>query len=172
ARPPARLNTAFVTPEASKFGNVVGAIPNATTIATVGNTVCLSPPIDLMDWLKRERSGQTEGGRTDRFLLPCVVFRYQLPNEIFPVVSGDVVQVAPLISGIASRTENISGINYTVVYDPYFSFGTGDRKVRLIPPHPLIDEATYRYLLVLFRPDGEIDSVVPTTTFRIDLTPN
>jgi hypothetical protein len=80
--------------------------------------------------------------------------------------------VTPLIKGIAARAENISGIDYTVVYDPYFKFITNMRRIYLVPPHPLIHRASYRYLLVLFRPDGEIDSVVPTKVFTVNIYPN
>jgi hypothetical protein len=177
ARPAPWVNSAFGNPPASEFGIRVGTLPKSTTVTKVGDSWRLRPPAgqepaDLMTRLWRESAGDVEGSRRDRFLLPCVVYRYQVPNALFPVVSGEVVQVAPLIKGIAARAENIGGVNYTVVYDPYFYFDEWNRGIFLVPPHPLIHRASYRYLLVLFRPDGEIDSVVATKVFEANFNPN
>lgn len=172
ARPPAQINSAFGKPAASMDGIVIGTLPKTSTVTKAGNTWRISPPVDLMKKLYAESSGAVEGARTYRTLLPSAVFRYQVPNTTFPKVSGDVVQVCPLIKGIAARTENLSGTDHTVVYDPYFRFDPASKRIYLTPPQPLIDEATYRYLLVLFDDNGEIDSVVPTTTFHVDTNPN
>lgn len=177
ARAPAQINSNFGNPKASMEGIIIGSLPKNTTVTYVGNTWRLRPPagqnpVDLMTRLYRESSGEMDGSRRDRLLLPCVVYRYQLPNAVFPKVSGDVVQVSPLIVGIAARAEKIGGVDYTVVYDPYFRFYTNPNGIYLIPPQPLIDKSTYRYLMVLLREDGEIDSVVPTTTFTVDVNPN
>jgi hypothetical protein len=177
ARTPAQINSAFGNPRASMSGILIGTLPKNTVVTKDGDTWLLRPPagsspVDLMTRLFRESSGPVEGARRDRYLLPCVVYRYQVPNSKFPVVSGEVVQVSPLIKGIAAQVENSSGVDYTVVYDPYIRFITNNNHIYLMPPHPLINQASYRYLMVLFREDGEIDSVVPTTTFQVETNPN
>ncbi|MCF7676203.1 MAG: hypothetical protein K9M97_12720 [Akkermansiaceae bacterium] len=172
ARPSPQLNTAFTMPptgDASEAGIIIGGLPEGTTVEQVGNTVRLWPSCNLWDSLRREK------GRPERRLLPCVVYRYQLPKDRFPKVSGDVSQVAPLLKNIAARSETLvptgggAARTYTVVYDPYFKFDATNRLIRLHVPQPKIAYATYRYLMVLFRDDGEVDSVVPTSTFTMDI---
>lgn len=172
ARPSPQLNTAFTMPlagDASNAGIFIGVLPEGTTVEQVGNKVRLWPSFNLWDYLRREK------GRPERRLLPCVVYRYQLPNDRFPKVSGDVSQVAPMLKNIAARNETLvptgggAAKTYTVVYDPYFKFDATHRLIRLHVPQPKIAYAKYRYLMVLFRDDGEIDSVVPTSTFTMDI---
>ena len=159
------VNESFTLPTADYYGIQIGRLLRDTIATKVGNTTRLSPPQNLMARLEVEVVDRRER----RSLLPAVVFRYQLPNDKFPTVSGDVVQVTPLIEGIAARDENIGGTDYTVVYDPYFEFI--QRFMYLRPSQPLVHQADYRYLLLLFRDDGEIDSVVPTTRFTAELPP-
>lgn len=172
ARPSPQLNSSFTMPvagDASDAGIIIGGLPEGTTVEQVGNTVRLWPSFNLWDYLRREK------GRPERRLLPCVVYRYQLPNAQFPKVSGDVSQVAPLLKNIAARSETLvptgggAAKTYTVVYDPYFKFHATQRLIWLNVPQPKIAFAKYRYLMVLFRDDGEIDSVVPTSTFTMDI---
>jgi hypothetical protein len=172
ARPSPQLNSSFTMPlngDANDAGIIIGGLPEGTTVEQVGNTVRLFPSFNLWDYLRREQ------GRPERRLLPCVVYRYQLPNDRFPKVSGDVSQVTPMLKNIAARSETLvptgggAAKPYTVVYDPYFKFDATKRLIRLHVPQPKIAYAKYRYLMVLFRDDGEIDSVVPTSTFTMDI---
>jgi hypothetical protein len=169
ARPSAQLNSAFAPPQASDAGIIVGYLSEYTTQEQDGDKVRLWPSINLWNFLIREP------GRPERRLLPCVVYRYQLPNDRYPKVSGDLVQVTPLLRNIAARDEVLTPLGggaprtYTVVYDPYFKFDTTRKRVLIHVPQPKVAYATYRYVLLLFREDGEIDSAVPTNAFTMEI---
>lgn len=56
-------------------------------------------------------------------ILPFVIYRYQVPNGNFPQVSGEVVQVSPLIEQIAWRS-GLSpqfGIYGAIIEDPFIA---------------------------------------------------
>ncbi|HWY76488.1 MAG TPA: hypothetical protein VN281_12770, partial [Verrucomicrobiae bacterium] len=42
-------------------------------------------------------------------IFPCAMYRYQVPNANFPVTSGDVIQVSPLMENIAYQLNSIPG---------------------------------------------------------------
>lgn len=169
ARPSPQLNTAFKPLTASDEGIVIGNLSEFTSQEQDGNKVRLWPSINLWSYLLREP------GRTERRLLPCVVYRYQLPNDKYPKVSGDVSQVTPMLRNIAARDELLTPLGggaqktYTVVYDPYFKFDTTKKRILIHVPQPKVAYAKYRYVLVLFRDDGEIDSAVPTNPFTMEI---
>lgn len=106
-------------------------------------------------------------------LLPLVVYRYQVENANYPIVSGDVVQVTPLMEEIAYG--NIA--NGTGVYDPFvFVFrtsGTGATgtftpgEMYLLDTQPLVVGARYRYLIVRLADNKEIEQVIVTNEVEI-----
>lgn len=108
-------------------------------------------------------------------LFPVALYRYQTPNAKYPFVSGDVTQVSPLMEQIAFGTNGVPGqIVYTVLYDPFMtatavSDGNGGNYVYLWlrDTQPQISGARYKYLLVRFKPDREIDQIVPTTEVEV-----
>lgn len=55
---------------------------------------------------------------TDK-LLPAVLYRTQVTNAAFPKVSGDVMQVSPLLEDIAHRLEPAAAPTYTWLLDPF-----------------------------------------------------
>ncbi|WP_146209343.1 hypothetical protein [Coraliomargarita sinensis] len=95
-----------------------------------------------------------------------MLYRYQEPNATWANVSGDVYQVSPLIEGLASAPSTFQEQPVWAVHDPY---------VFLIPEptvnngyhlwvkdtQPVIQGASYRYLLVRFTERGEIARVIP-----------
>ena len=95
-------------------------------------------------------------------LFPVVLFRRQVPNAEFPVVSGDSVQVTPLMESIAWA----QGGGQTALYDPYvqaerrISAVGGNGGLFLRDTHPIIRGARYRYSLVRFNKRGEIAEVI------------
>lgn len=101
-------------------------------------------------------------------LLPFVLYRYQVPNDEWPTVSGDVYQVSPLIEGIAGSVGPSGwGEDTLRVYDPYFMLaraGTsadGDRiyfHLYVKDTQPLVRGADYRYILVRYGENREIAS--------------
>lgn len=97
--------------------------------------------------------------------LPFVLYRYQVANEYFPDVSGDVVQVSPLIDRIrtAPGTGDASPV---VIHDPFIellreddfeSFG-----VYVKDTQGVVRGSTYVYVLLRFKENGEIDRAIPT----------
>jgi hypothetical protein len=118
--------------------------------------------------------------------LPAMLYRYQVPNELFDQVSNDIVQVTPLMESIAHRYEApigepLASCNGTRIYDPHIAvtssgrFGIIDGEVAfdiwLLDSMPVTLGARYAYLLVVFRENGEIRTVIPAGTVDISLTP-
>jgi hypothetical protein len=102
-------------------------------------------------------------------LLPIALYRYQVPNPVFPKVSGDMVQVSPLMERIASVTTNSPAGTVTKVYDPFIYItppvtitdNFGVYFMVLKDTQPAVVGATYKYVLVRFDASGEITEVIP-----------
>jgi len=105
-------------------------------------------------------------------LLNFMLFRYQVPNALWPMVSGDVYQVSPLIEGLAHTEIVFQNQPAVAIYDPYFfvveapETGQGSRAFHLYlkDTQPVIVNASYRYLVVRFDDSGEIAQVIPLPT--------
>ncbi|TVR54037.1 MAG: hypothetical protein EA425_02605 [Puniceicoccaceae bacterium] len=129
------------------------------------------PPLNYLYQFDGLSPGMVTG--EGRSLLPMVIYRYQVPTASQPNVPGDLIQVSPLLEDIAylDRPFGDAG-DYNVVIDPYFT-GVPDpeRPDRLIiyarDTQPVLFGEAYRYLLVRFRPDGEIDRVITTQTLNL-----
>jgi hypothetical protein len=120
-----------------------------------------------------------EEGKTTRpgKILPVALYRVQVANTNFPIVSGDIVQVSPLMERIA---QVISGPN-KIVTDPFTAIlhqsdspltGTEaqfDHDIFLLDRQPVIKGATYKYILVRFGPTKEIERVIVTNTVDVPL---
>ena len=93
-------------------------------------------------------------------LLPMVLYRYQVPNVNFPTVSGDVIQVSPLIEKIAYSTVS----NHALLYDPFISITESDfiGWLWVLDTQPQISGATYKYLIVRFGANQEIEEIIST----------
>ena len=147
----------------SGVGVRIGEIPpEAGTPEANKDSVHLSGSFDPMDFLYKNSD---EPGAT---ALPCVLYRYQVPNSLFTSVSGDVVQVSPMMENIAYGK---SGGN-TLIYDPFFAItrlrsSSDPWGVYLIDTQPVVRMATYQYLLVRFGEDKEIDRIIPVGTITI-----
>lgn len=110
-------------------------------------------------------------------LFPVAVYRVQLVNPRFPQVSGDLVQVTPLMEEIAYEfTVNANNVAQTVIHDPFVravpntqgsNVGTG--AIYLLDTQPVLAEARYLYLVVRFGANGEVLEVVPTNP--VEVTP-
>jgi len=109
--------------------------------------------------------------RDHGLLFPLVVYRAQLPNDQFPDVSGDVVQVTPLMEQIAfDRTAPPVGGNVVIVHDPFIRLipvaptqGNQDWELYLLDTQPVVEDASYQYFLVRLDPETrEIAEVMPT----------
>ncbi len=111
---------------------------------------------------------------TDRSLLPAVLYRYQVPSALFPEVSGDLVQVSPLIREIAYQSVDMGdrAPNFNALQDPFIAVRVKEEDeiisdldfthdLFLMDNQSIVLGATYRYLLVSVRDDGEIGRVYP-----------
>ncbi len=134
----------------------------------------LAGPVDPMSLVFTNRYGEK--------LFPMVLYRYQMPNSNFPAVSGDIVQVSPMLENIAYQITNYCVVfgNQVVCYTNSLlrdSYVVYDRLVLQDNLHlffvfvrdtqPVIAGARYKYLLVRFRKNGEIAEVIPTNEMEV-----
>jgi hypothetical protein len=119
----------------------------------------------------------TPASAADSALLPVVLYRQQIANARYPTVSGDVIQVSPLIEKIAHQQFSFpfeSGpLESTVIHDPFIGVVTIEPPpaavslptfidLYLLDTQPVLKGATYRYTLVRLRADnGEIEETIP-----------
>ena len=127
-----------------------------------------------MQWLAENQENKS--------LFPLVVYRYQETNSLFPgKVSGDIVQVTPMMDRIAFRFENDPSLGIgAVIYDPFIDVlradlvglppgATARYAMVLLDTQPVILGARYRYILARFGTDGEIAEVIPTAPVEVEL---
>jgi len=110
-------------------------------------------------------------------IFPCTLYRYQVTNAIFPTVSGDVIQVSPLMENIAYHQVDVSGVAfflYSVISDPFIAVtgantGAGNAVYLWIrDTQPQISGASYKYILVHFDPvSHEIDQLIPSNEVQV-----
>ena len=98
-------------------------------------------------------------------LFPMALYRYQVPNGNFPTVSGDIIQVSPLLENIAYGT---SGGGVTI-YDPFISAAQEGFYLYLwaLDTQPQISGASYNYLVVRFGANREIEEIIPSFTVTV-----
>jgi hypothetical protein len=112
-------------------------------------------------------------------LFPMMLYRMQVPNANFPSVSGDVVQVSPLMEKIAYEERQLSGRDTVVIWDRYCALlppgpipaSDEKRDLFVVDRHPVLAGAKYRYLVVRFGPDHEIERVIPAGEIEIPAPP-
>lgn len=104
-------------------------------------------------------------------LFPLAMYRYQVANASFPLVSGDLTQVTPLMESIALMPGlDISQQPCLLWKDPFvlanYSSGAfeqgGGIPVYLLDTQPVVRGAAYVYLLVRFGANGEPNDILPT----------
>ena len=126
---------------------------------------------------------KVKGQPNDR-ILPAVLYRRQIPNAIFPSPSGDVIQVSPLITNIASyRTTNDAKViidTFTAATGTFDIFNHNDPtninalqhiEFAILDLQPVIEGASYQYYLVRFDDKGEIKDVINCGATSIEETP-
>jgi len=121
-----------------------------------GNFVQSDPNAGVFRSLGTKYPGQS--------LLPIVVYREQLTNSLFPRVSGDVVQVTPLIERIPWSIDSDSvvtipdrlfaGFSEYHLPNYYYYFYVRDLQ-------PVQLGAAYRYFVVRFNGQREIQEIIP-----------
>jgi hypothetical protein len=106
---------------------------------------------------------------TNQTVFPCVLYRYQLTNDLYQAVSGDVAQVSPLMEDIAYAVNGI----VTTMYDPFIGINKKENEdpswgIYLIDTQPVVRGARYQYLLMRFdQQTKELDRVISAGTVTI-----
>jgi hypothetical protein len=121
------------------------------------------------------RSKSIEATLANRPVLPMVLYRQQVTNASFPKVSGDVVQVSPLIERIPwsynanlrtvtipDRLLRIHGETYND-HSYYFLY--------VCDQQPLLLGARYRYFIVHFNDQREAADIIPAGEAELPLNP-
>ncbi|MBP7829617.1 MAG: hypothetical protein KA248_06840 [Kiritimatiellae bacterium] len=111
-------------------------------------------------------------------LAPFVLYRYQVTNGLFPQVSGDVIQVSPLINQIAFAREVDPFLGPILrICDPFvrvlFHEGAGDPDYDIVAmdTQPVIQGASYRYIILQFDEQGEIYRCLLTSQINVPENP-
>ncbi|MEI8194649.1 MAG: hypothetical protein WCI73_01940 [Phycisphaerae bacterium] len=108
-------------------------------------------------------------------LFPCALYRVQITNSDYPVTSGGVIQVSPLMERVAWQKVISASSTNTVIHDPFVVLtqqidpATQDSHLRLwlTDTQPVVSGATYRYLMVRFRDNHEIDQIIPSNDVTV-----
>jgi len=149
----------------NKVAIKIGEIPSSISVETSAGQSIIDGVYAPMDFLygNNQKSGQT--------VMPGVLYRYQMTNDLYYKVSGDVYQVSPMMEEIAYGT----GAGVTTVYDPFICVtrprgSLGSRGIYFIDTQPVVRGATYQYVFLLFdEATKEIDRVVPAGSVKIPL---
>ncbi len=122
------------------------------------------------------RSNSRDASRANQSLLPIVIYRQQLTNALFPKVSGDVVQVSPMIERIPWIYATIN-VDIPVVIIPdrllamrgetyndhsYYMLYVRDQQ-------PVIAGARYTYFVVRFNAKREVQEIIPAGEVELPL---
>jgi len=110
-------------------------------------------------------------------LLPFVLYRYQVPNTAYPLVSGDVYQVSPMMERIPTTLEVFPQVGVVALlnHDPFVfvALNTDQERTNFYDllvkdTQPLVSGARYRYLIVRFdERTKEIAEIIPTNAVDI-----
>ncbi len=168
----AQLRTDSFDGLAVSIGFAIGNIGDVVRLKTVrdktGSHVVYAGSVNPESYVFQNLAGET--------LLPVALYRYQVPSPAFPVASGDVVQVSPLMENLAFATETDANLGtYTRIYDPFVSLeaptaagaGAAFAVLYLHDTQPVVYGAKYAYLLVRFTKLGEILEVIPTAPVEV-----
>jgi hypothetical protein len=173
---PTFINNTNVTTNFVGVGIVVGVTGKAGhERPTLGQAAAIDGNDNPLNWIVKSS--------TDDSLFPCVVYRYQETNSFFPgKVSGDIVQVTPMMDQIAYTVGNDAQFGQSaLIYDPFIDIysasklnipeldlgGVARNVLVLLDTQPVLFGARYRYLVVRFAGNGEIAEVIPTAPVEI-----
>lgn len=112
---------------------------------------------------RRASANPTRRGES---LLPFAMYRQQITNSAFPRVSGDLVQVSPLIDRIPWKEDADRAFKIITIPDCLFAIRDEQANqvfhgtIYLRDQQPVVRGARYRYFLVRFLPNGEVDQII------------
>ncbi len=146
---------------------------NAPTEPRAGHISSLRDPETYLycnDEVAKAEEKSTDKTGYDGCIFPVVLYRVQVPSVKFPIVPGDIVQCGPMMEQIA----NTESAGETVVLDPFIlplhmndtglarTITGSDHDIMLLDRQPVIKGAKYKYLLVRFAKNKEIERVIVT----------
>jgi hypothetical protein len=172
---PVFINNTNITTNFVGVGIVVGSVTGAGHQRyTLGQPAVLDQTTDPLASIAKDQNGDS--------LFPLVVYRYQETNHYFPMVSGDLTQVTPMMESIAYTIGNDPTFgSSTLIYDPFIDVysasqlnlpdlgdaGIARNAITLLDTQPVVLGARYRYLLVRFGADREITKVFVTPPVEV-----
>lgn len=124
------------------------------------------------------RSKSPDASRANQILLPIVVYRQQVTNTLFPKVSGDVVQVSPLIERIPwLQSDLIRDFHLVVIPDRLLAMREetyndhSHYMLYLRDQQPVIAGARYAYYVMRFNAQREVQEIIPAGEIELPLNP-
>lgn len=165
-------------------GKINTIVPNVGTSNffywTLSSSTASGPEADPNNFLFRRASPDQPG--LSGSVLPIVVYRRQVTNDLFSVVSGRLTQVTPLIESLAySVTTILNNPPLIQVNDLLIAGGTenhvhpaanaGHYFLYLRDQQPVLRGATYEYFAVRLNSRKEIAQIIPAGMVTIPLTP-
>lgn len=102
---------------------------------------------------------------------PFVLYRHQVSNEYFPEVSGDIIQVSPLVTRIRTGPHPEGG-SLLSIHDPFIELLPDPDDPDIIgiylkDTQGVVRGSTYTYVLLRFKNNGEIDRAIPSNNLFI-----
>ena len=172
--------TLTVTPDQTPVGIRVGSVPvdyqTLFSIDSSGNLTLGFRP-GYTGFGKSDPNAQLYPNSSDatQKLLPFVLYRQQVVNAAYPSVSGDVIQVSPLIAKIPTvifNDPNVALWTQAKLLDPFFRWlgpgidllGTTVNpavELYLVDTQPVVGGAQYRYWLTRFNAFNEPVQTIP-----------
>jgi hypothetical protein len=117
------------------------------------------------------RRHSNDPARHGESLLPIVLYRQQVANEMYPRVSGNVIQVTPLIERIPwifNRDATHVTVPDRLIGNAFVSVNnTNVHFICLRDPQPVLQGATYRYFIARFNAKRELEEIIPAGEVQI-----
>ncbi len=161
-----QLNPSVFPGVGIRIGEVTGRVLNTRStdnkLSIQQSLYDLSPP---MEHIYSNKAGAS--------LFPVALYRFQVASPLYPTVSGDVVQVSPLMEEIAyDNATDPNGIAVVALRDPFIRVAPAkDNRVLnymyLVDTQPVLSNATYGYVLVRFNGQKEIEEVILTSFVNV-----
>jgi hypothetical protein len=102
-------------------------------------------------------------------VFPCVLYRYQVTNDLYRTVGGDITQVSPLMEEIAYGHDE----RRAKVLDPFIAIARSidsndDWGLYLLDTQPAMRGAKYQYLILRFNEvTKEMDRIIPAGSITV-----
>ena len=159
---PSSSNPALQTSSYTGNGVLIGyvAFSHRITVSTKEGSPRIGTIMDPLSLIETNIYGGS--------LFPCAMYRYPISNAGGAPPSGDTIQVSPLMENIAYQITGTQTAN-TVILDPFiattsYSDATYNYLYLWLKDNqPVISGSRYKYILVHFGSNHEIDQLIPSS---------